>query len=143
MFLGSRARPVRRADNLTAICEPISDSLLQATPFQSVFAFQPPRNGSLWNPAQSMIHSTPADSDGSSLETNTVQPTSVGEPPEAVTGHTTQLKVVKVFRLIRPVARPEAERGRQRYCGADTLPRWVGRPLQPVAGALSCPHEQP
>jgi hypothetical protein len=23
MFLGSRARPVRRADNLTAICEPI------------------------------------------------------------------------------------------------------------------------
>jgi hypothetical protein len=23
MFLGSKARPVRRADNLTAVCEPI------------------------------------------------------------------------------------------------------------------------
>jgi hypothetical protein len=63
--------------------------------------------------------------------------------PEAVTGHKTQLKVVKVFSLIGPDALPEAERGRQCYCGADTVPplcRQAAEPAreeQPIAALMN------
>jgi hypothetical protein len=40
MFLGSRVRPVRKADNLTAICEPIVKILNISQPYR------PPRHES-------------------------------------------------------------------------------------------------